>query len=297
MANAIQTIEKYIPLLDEVLCAEMKTAVLETAGGLVQETASAGKFLIAKTNMDGLGNYSREEGFVKGAISLNWEEFTCQYDRGRSFHIDAMDDLETLGLAFGTLAGEFLRTKVVPETDAIRFATYSQKAGHKVEGALTKENIDESIIDGEVAIEDSEGSLVGAYLFINPVNYGLVKKSDNFTRVLVPSENPNRNYGSYDDMTIVKVPKSRFVTKVTLKDGKSSDQATGGFVMAEDGKEINFMIINPSAVLQITKHAKLRVFAPDVNQSADAYKIDYRLYHGCDVYENKNNLIYANIKA
>lgn len=293
--NAIETITKYIPLLDEVLCAEMKTAVLETNSALVQETASAGKFLVAKTEMDGLGNYSRSEGFADGSVTLEWEEFTCQYDRGRSFQIDAMDDLETLGLAFGTLAGEFLRTKVVPETDAIRFATYSQKAGLKGTGALTKDSIDDAIADAETEIEEAEGTVNGSYLFITPTNYGYVKKSDNFTRTLVPSENPNRNYGSYDEMDIVKVPSARFHTEVTLKDGKSSEQATGGFTAG--GKAINFMIINPSAVLQITKHAKLRVFDPDTNQKADAYKIDYRLYHGCDVYENKTNLIYAHTVA
>lgn len=295
MANAIQTIEKYIPLLDEVLSAEMKTAVLETNGALVQETASAGKFLVAKTNMDGLGNYSRTEGFADGNVTLEWEEFSCQYDRGRSFMIDAMDDLETLGVAFGTLAGEFLRTKVVPETDAIRFAKYSTKAGLKGTGALTKETIDGAINKAEVDIEDAEGSVVGAYLFINPTNYGLIKDSSNFTRTLVPSENPNRNFGSYDDMDIVRVPSKRFNTEVTLLDGKSSDQATGGYTAG--GKAINFMIIHPSAVLQITKHAKLRVFDPDTNQKADAYKVDYRLYHGCDVYENKANLIYAHTVA
>lgn len=293
--SAIQTIEKYIPLLDEVLSAEMKTSVLETNGALVQETASAGKFLVAKTNMDGLGNYSRVKGFVGGNVTLEWEEFTCQYDRGRSFMIDAMDDLETLGMAFGTLAGEFLRTKVVPETDAIRFATYSKNAGKTEAGALTKDNIDDAIVDAESHIEDNEGTVIGSYLFINPVNYGLVKKSDNFTRTLVPSENPNRNYGSYDEMEIVKVPSKRFNTEVTLLDGETDGQVVGGFTAS--GKAINFMIIHPSAVLQITKHAKLRVFEPDTNQSADAYKIDYRLYHGCDVYENKTNLIYAHTQA
>ena len=293
--NAIQTIEKYIPLLDEVLSAEMKTSVLETNGALVQETASAGKFLVAKTNMDGLGNYSRVKGFVPGSVTLEWEEFTCQYDRGRSFTIDAMDDLETLGMAFGTLAGEFLRTKVVPETDAIRFATYSKNAGKTVTGALTKDSIDDAIVDAESHIEDNEGTVIGSYLFINPVNYALVKKSDNFTRTLVPSENPNRNYGSYDEMEIVKVPSKRFNTAVTLNDGETDGQVVGGYTAS--GKAINFMIIHPSAVLQITKHAKLRVFEPDTNQSADAYKIDYRLYHGCDVYENKTNLIYAHTEA
>ena len=47
------------------------------------------------------------------------------YDRGRKFSVDAMDNEETAGLAFGKLASEFIRTKAVPEMDAVRFASYA----------------------------------------------------------------------------------------------------------------------------------------------------------------------------
>ena len=39
--------------------------------------------------------------------------------------------------------------------------------------------------------------------------------------------------------------------------------------------------------------AKLRYFAPDVNQDDDAHKWQYRLFHDMWVYENKKNLIYG----
>ena len=142
---------------------------------------------------------------------------------------------------------------------------------------------------------EAEVNLENAYLFITPTVYGMVKASPNFTRTLVPSENPNRNFGEYDNMPVIVVPQSRFYTAVTLNDGKTSTQEVGGYV--KNGEEINFMIVDPAAVMQITKHAKLRVFEPDVNQSADAYKIDYRIYHDAWVLENKAKGIYAHTKA
>ena len=40
-----------------------------------------------------------------------------------------MDNIESAGIAFGRLSGEFLRTKVVPELDAWRLASYAQISG------------------------------------------------------------------------------------------------------------------------------------------------------------------------
>ena len=40
-----------------------------------------------------------------------------------------MDNMETIDTAFGQLAGEFIRTKVVAEIDAYRMAKLASKAG------------------------------------------------------------------------------------------------------------------------------------------------------------------------
>jgi len=37
----------------------------------------------------------------------------------------------------------------------------------------------------------------------------------------------------------------------------------------------------------------MREFSPDVNQKADAYRLDYRLYHDAWVYPNKDCGIYV----
>ena len=295
--NAIQTITKYLPLLDQVYAVASVSAILDTPNALVRETADAKTVLIAQTSMSGLGDYSRADGFVSGDLTLTWKPYTFEYDRGRTFQIDAMDDMETMGLAFGSLAGEFVRVKVTPEIDAIRFAKYATNAGTKVEATLTNKTAVSAIAAAEVDMEEKEVALNNCVLFMTPTVYGYVKDdTEHFQRTLVPSENPNRNFGSFDEMPIAKVPQSRFYTAVDTLSGKE-EQAAGGFAKAEGAKDINFMIIDRASVIQLIKHGKIRVFDPDTNQSADAYKVDYRIYHDAWVLDNKKNGIYCHTKA
>ena len=296
MANAITTITKYLPLLDQVYAVASVSAILDTPNALVRETADAKTVLIAQTSMSGLGDYSRADGFVSGDLTLTWKPYTFEYDRGRTFQIDAMDDMETMGLAFGSLAGEFVRVKVTPEIDAIRFAKYATNAGTKVEAILTNKTAVSAIATAEVDMEEKEVALNNCVLFMTPTVYGYVKDdTEHFQRTLVPSENPNRNFGSFDEMPIAKVPQSRFYTAVDTLSGKDGE-AAGGFVKAEGAKDINFMIIDRASVIQLIKHGKIRVFDPDTNQSADAYKVDYRIYHDAWVLDNKKNGIYCHTK-
>ena len=295
--NAIQTITKYLPLLDQVYAVASVSAILDTPNALVRETADAKTVLIAQTSMSGLGDYSRADGFVAGDLTLTWKPYTFEYDRGRTFQIDAMDDMETMGLAFGSLAGEFVRVKVTPEIDAIRFAKYATNAGTKVEATLTNKTTVSAIATAEVDLEEKEVSLANCVLFMTPTVYGYVKDdTEHFQRTLVPSENPNRNFGSFDEMPIAKVPQSRFYTAVKTLSGKEGE-AAGGFAKAEGAKDINFMIVDRASVIQLIKHGKIRVFDPDTNQSADAYKVDYRIYHDAWVLDNKKNGIYCHTKS
>jgi hypothetical protein len=288
MANAITLIQKYIPLLDQVYAVASCSSILDTPNALVRETADAKTVLIAQTSMSGLGDYSRADGFEKGDLTLEWKSYTFEYDRGRSFHIDAMDDAETMGLAFGSLASEFIRTKVTPEIDAVRFAKYAANAGETVAATLTNKTTIPAISTAEVTMEEKEVSLENCVLFMTPTIHGYVKDdTEHFQRTLVPSENPNRNFGSFDNMPIVKVPQTRFYTAVTLGNG---------YAKAEAAKDINFMIVDRAAVIQLIKHGKIRVFDPDTNQSADAYKVDYRVYHDAWVLNQKKNGIYCHTK-
>ena len=129
MANAIELAKSYVPKLDEVYKLASLTAMLDGASDLARQGANANELIIPMMTMDGLADYSRNSGYVQGDVTLTNETVKCNFDRGRRFTVDTMDDLETAGLAFGRLSAEFIRTKVVPELDAFRFATYAGAAG------------------------------------------------------------------------------------------------------------------------------------------------------------------------
>lgn len=122
MPNAIELAKQFVPILDEVYKMASLTAKLDGAAELVRAGANANELIIPMLDMQGLGDYSRNSGYVDGDVTLTNETVKCNFDRGRMFNVDYMDNLETAGIAFGRLSGEFIRTKVVPELDAFRFA-------------------------------------------------------------------------------------------------------------------------------------------------------------------------------
>lgn len=129
MANKITTAGKFIPLLDEVYRTVSLTAKLDGPEELVRQGANANELIIPMIEMQGLGDYDRNSGYVAGDVTMTNETVKCNFDRGRMFTVDNMDDADSAGIAFGRLAGEFIRTKVAPELDAFRFASYASKEG------------------------------------------------------------------------------------------------------------------------------------------------------------------------
>ena len=114
ISNSIGLAAEYLPLLDEIYKAESKSAILDTAQDRVRWSNDTHSFYLFETDMVGLGDYSRNGGFVRGDVTASWRQYTPQWDRARQFLVDRLDNAESMGLAFGTLASEFMRTKVVP---------------------------------------------------------------------------------------------------------------------------------------------------------------------------------------
>ena len=289
-----------MPILDEVYKASSKTSILDTANERVRFIGSDTVNLYTMS-LDGLGNYSRNAGFVTGSVTGGWEPYKLTQDRGRSFMVDVMDNDETMGMAFGTLAGEFIRTQVTPEIDAYRFAKYAGtsgiSSGTPADITVGTTDVPSLIQEAETIMGDDEVPEEGRILFISETAYAGLK--DKITRYV---QNGERGIETaidyYDGMRVIKVPKGRFNTGITLNDGLSAGETKGGFtVPASTSYPINFMIIHPSAVVQIAKHVVPRIFSPQVNQSADAWKFDYRIYHDAFVENNKGAGIYLHRAA
>lgn len=290
MANSIDLAQKYLPLLDEVYKQASKSSVLE-ANDIKFVNANTVK--IYKTSMQGLGDYDRQNGFIGGDVTGTWETKELTQDRARSFTIDSMDNEETIGQAFGTLAGEFLRTKVVPEVDAYTFAKIVGTDGiqYGVHDQLSDiSNMANEVDKGIAALNEKEVPDEGRLLFISEKAYqklqgAITRQIDNSVTGI------NKTIEVYDGCRIIRVPQARFLSAITLYNGKSG-QTAGGYVGAGTNYNIHFILMHPSAFKKVTKHVVPRIFSPEVNQQADGWKFDYRIYYDAFAMDNKLDGIY-----
>lgn len=291
MANSIALAKAYVPILDEVYKNASLTSDLDGNPELVSQGANANELIIPKLTMQGLADYSRNSGYVNGDVTMTQETVSCNFDRGRMFVVDTMDDLETAGLAFGRLSGEFIRTKVVPELDAFRFACYAGTSGiSKVsEGATlgTGADVVAALRAAVTKMDEDEVPLEERYLFITPTLHGLVQDLDT-----TKSREVLQRFAAIRD-----VPQTRFYTAIKQNNGTSEGETAGGYAKASAGKDINFMIIHKPALIQFSKHVTPKIITPEQNQTADAYKFGYRHVAIADVYDNKVAGIYLHHKA
>ncbi len=289
MPNMIELAKRYMTMLDEVYKLASLTADLDGAQELMHEGYNANEIVIPMLDMDGLANYDRNSGYVSGDATLTWQTVACDFDRGRMFSVDELDNIETGGIAFGRLAGEFIRTKVVPELDAYRFAKYASKEG------ITKVAANIASDTGAIAalrtatnkMDEDEVPTEGRILYATPTFIGGIQDMDT-----TKSREVLNRFSK-----IVLVPQSRFYDSITQLDGKTEGQTKGGFKKAGTAKDINFMIIHPSALMQFNKLVKPKIVTPEANQDSDSWKYGYRIVSLADVYKNKLAGVYCHTKA
>lgn len=282
MANTIALRKSYSTLLDEVYKLASLTGVLDGPNELVREGANANEILIPKMTMSGLADYNKQTGYVAGDVTLEYETKKCDYDRGRMFTVDAIDNIESAGIAFGRLSGEFLRTQVVPELDAWRIAKYAQNAGNKVAANIADAKAGIAAIRvGKTAIQNAEAKPETCYLFISMSLKGSIEDLDT-----TASKKVLEGWAA-----VIPVPDSRFYDKVTLTASGAGGYTTTG------GKALNFLIVDKNAVIQNQKHTVSKIITPDQNQDADAWKFGYRTVGIAEAKDNKRSAIYAHTVA
>lgn len=278
MANTINLVEKFQPLLDEVYQSASLTGDLENSAVKFDGSKTV---KILKVTVPPLGTYTRNSGYTAGSVTADWEAFTLSQDRGTEFSVDAMDDEETLNMTFGSASSEFIRLSVTPQVDAYRFAAMAQASGiGSASAALTTgDAVIKALSTGTTSMDEAQVTGEGRILYITPTLHQLVKDMDTYK-----SQNILSRFAK-----IVQVPQARFYSKI--------DVSETGFAKNEAGKNLNFMIVDPKAVFAVAKHKRLKVFEPEVNQKGDDYLFQYRLYHDMFVYPNKAAGVYAHLST
>ena len=248
--NTIALAQEYMTVLDEIYKRESLTLEMEAPEWLKKAGAGAKDIRLPKVTVQGLKNYSRSTGYLVGDNSFEWETHTYSIDRGIEFDVDRADDMETIDTAFAFFSREFMRTGVIPEIDAYRFATLAGRAtaGATVEADLTKTTALQAVDDAIEYLENAEVSKDGLLFYMNSTVKKFIKQSDLISREFMTQSgfmSINREVDTIDGMPFKVVPQSRFYTEITLQTGNDA----GYIKTAVTGKDINFLIVDPMAAL------------------------------------------------
>ena len=300
--NTLATATLFQQTLDQVVVQEALTGWMEANAGQVLYNGGA-EVKIPKIALQGLGKYDRDGGYNRGSITLSYETKTMTQDRGRKFQLDAMDVNETNFVATAaTVMGEFQRVHVVPEIDAYRLSklitaaiTLDTNVAYSytpAEATILKEvkkgisKIRNAGYNGELVIHMTADALL-------ELETALAGK---ITDVTFSQGGIDTRVPSVDKCPIIPTPQNRMYSAITLYDGKTVGQEAGGYVKGTDALEANFIIVPRNVPIAISKQDVMRIFDPMTNQDANAWAMDYRRFHDLWTLENKENLIYVNIK-
>lgn len=255
------------------------------------------KFINAQTiklprlTLSGYKDHNRSNiGFNAGTITNDWEPKKLAHDRDIEFALDPMDIDETnLVIEIANIQNVFETEQAIPEKDSYRYSklyseakTYSSKGAVIDNTVLTTANILDWFDTQMEKMDDNSVPSEGRILYVTPAVNKLLKNAEGLTRNIDVNSNNgkiDRRVYSLDDVTIVKVPSSRFKTKYDF---------TNGCVAAGDAKQINMILVHPSCVVSRDKYAYMNVFTPGTDsRTADKYIYQNRYYTDTFLIENK----------
>ena len=286
--NSIENAVRYSQELDKMFAQKSAT-------GFFADNAMAVKFVGAKTviipdvDFQGLADYDRDTGFSRGAITVSNTSYTMSMDRARSLQIDR-EDMDETGIASlaGKILGEYVRTKVVPECDAYvisKLASLAATRANTIDGDIAKPYAALCQLINEV--RNKAGFDEELVAFVDSNMYAALENSDEIARSITISDfkqgDVNLKVKSINGVALIPVVSERMKTAYEFK-----NNATGGFAPAENASEIYMLVCPKRGAHLVKKTEQMRIFTPEQNIDADAYKFDYRIYY--DVFVEKSGL-------
>lgn len=302
--NTLATAALFQKNLDKIAIQDAVTGWMDANAGQVLYNGGA-EVKIPKMSVQGMADYDRDTGYTQGSVTLDYETRTMTQDRGRKFQLDSMDINENnFVTTASSVMGAFQREYVIPEIDAYRLSSLATQAISYQDGALVEygytpaeATVLRKIKEGIKAIRDNgyNGPLV--IHAISDVTLELeLALAGKITAVDFAKGGIITKVPSVDGVPIVETPANRMYTAIQIYDGKTEGQETGGYAKGKTAKQVNFMIMPRTTPIAITKQDKMKIFTPDQNQDADAWKMNYRRFHDIWVLDNRMNSIWVNVK-
>ena len=294
--NTLEYAKIFQSQLDRQIIEDATSGWMEDNAGQVKYSGG-NEVKIPTISTQGLGDYDRDNGFVRGAVTLSYETYKMTQDRGRTFNLDAMDVDESNFIAnTGNVMGVFQDEHVMPEIDSYRYSKMFAlvKAGGTVTEGYTpaKATILEKLKADIQAIRNKIPRNLQLLIIMSPITAGILSDAlENSRRIDIGNFKQGEidiTIKKFDGLPIIEVPSDRLKTLYKKQDGKTTGQEAGGFVADTNAKDINWIITPKKAPIAVSKTDLTRIFNPMENQQANAWKIDYRKYH--DIWIPKQRL-------
>ena len=295
--NSLIQAEKWTAELD-------KFFVQKSVTGFLADNKLRAQFIGAKTvripSLDffGLVDYDRDNGFNRAKMTVAQEPFTMQMDRARSIQIDRedMDETGVSNLA-GQVLGEYVRTMVVPECDAYVIKCLSTIANDNSQTVTYTASKPYQVFNELVSkVQDVVGFDEELVCFIDPITYAAFKNSTEISRKIIVSDfkrgDVDTKVQSIDGVALIPVSSERMKTSFEFVETDETRE-NGGFKAADDAKDVHMLLLPKKAAHLVKKTEKMRIFTPEQNIDADAYKFDYRIYYDLFVKKSGKKAIWG----
>lgn len=291
--------ETFAPALEQKYAKELASFELFQSNKQV-------KFIDAQTiklpsiTLSGYKDHTRGSlGFNQGTITNEWEPKKLAHDRSIEFVIDPMDVDETnKTVSIGNVQNTLEEEQTIPEKDSYVFSklydeatTYAANGATISTEALTAENILEQFDSAMEKMDEAGVPGAGRLLYVTPKVNKLLKEAKDIQRVMgVTGEGSvKRSIYDLDDVKIKAVQSARLKSKYNF---------TEGCVAAADAKQINFILVHPTAVIARDKYSYINAFEPgEDSRTADNYLLQSRFYMDAFLVKNRANGIYINAQA
>lgn len=291
--------ETFAPALEQKYAKELASFELFQSNKQV-------KFIDAQTiklpsiTLSGYKDHTRGSlGFNQGTITNDWEPKKLAHDRSIEFVIDPMDVDETnKTVSIGNVQNTLEEEQTIPEKDSYVFSklydeatTYAANGATISTEALTAENILEQFDSAMEKMDEAGVPGAGRLLYVTPKVNKLLKEAKDIQRVMgVTGEGSvKRSIYDLDDVKIKVVQSARLKSKYNF---------TEGCVAAVDAKQINFILVHPTAVIARDKYSYINAFEPgEDSRTADNYLLQSRFYMDAFLVKNRANGIYINAQA
>lgn len=283
--------QAYLDMLDRVYKKESVTTLMDAAADQYKESADAANVILTRSiDFEGLAAHTRNSDIDVDDVDVSWESHTFSQERSKALDFSILDGQESRTQA-AEIAAEFYKVKMVPEIDAYRFKKIFDVAGADTNDDLDNDEVFAAIDTGVETMDDNEVPEDSRVLYVSNSVYNLMKNSydTDKTRIITEmSTEYNRNITKYDNMPIIKVPKSRFSTAPTFN-------ATNGYAVG--GYYINFAIVDINALLAIIKAMPIEIIPSKYHNTKFSNRLKFLCYHDLFIPTNKTNGVYLHRKT